>query len=101
MRRSVTSPLFPYATLFRSQWRAASSGLPGMDALAKSVTTSGEPPKSLQRTRGLDPLALDPSVSRAASCALVACLRSEEHTSELQSPCNIVCRRLLEQEAGD
>src|SRR5256885_12185743 len=31
-------------------------------------------------------------VGRASS----ACLRSEEHTSELQSPCNLVCRLLLE-----
>src|SRR5256885_9926606 len=28
--------------------------------------------------------------------AVVSCLRSEEHTSELQSPCNLVCRLLLE-----
>src|SRR5256885_4394627 len=32
--------------------------------------------------------------SRAMASA--ACLRSEEHTSELQSPCNLVCRLLLE-----
>src|SRR5256885_10809682 len=30
------------------------------------------------------------------SCACPACPRSEEHTSELQSPCNLVCRLLLE-----
>ena len=37
---------------------------------------------------------------RAANCVVrrrkKAALRSEEHTSELQSPCNLVCRLLLE-----
>src|SRR5256885_10419423 len=32
----------------------------------------------------------------AASVLLEPCQRSEEHTSELQSPCNLVCRLLLE-----
>src|ERR1022692_3505717 len=32
-------------------------------------------------------------------CALP--IRSEEHTSELQSPCNLVCRLLLEKKNGD
>src|SRR5256885_2670518 len=32
----------------------------------------------------------------AAQVAFAAALRSEEHTSELQSPCNLVCRLLLE-----
>src|SRR5256885_13076231 len=32
----------------------------------------------------------------AASPACAGALRSEEHTSELQSPCNLVCRLLLE-----
>src|SRR5205807_3713401 len=35
-----------------------------------------------------------PEVNRAAERAIAA--RSEEHTSELQSPCNLVCRLLLE-----
>src|SRR5688500_20244432 len=35
------------------------------------------------------------SVSTSLNCWLVR-LRSEEHTSELQSPCNLVCRLLLE-----
>src|SRR5256885_6248438 len=33
---------------------------------------------------------------RSTACRLYHCSRSEEHTSELQSPCNIVCRLLLE-----
>src|SRR5256885_7291245 len=35
-----------------------------------------------------------PALIRAATCS--ATFRSEEHTSELQSPCNLVCRLLLE-----
>src|SRR5256885_2985921 len=35
-------------------------------------------------------------VARGTTCARYSCSRSEEHTSELQSPCNLVCRLLLE-----
>src|SRR5256885_16649367 len=38
----------------------------------------------------------DPAPSRCADRPRHACGRSEEHTSELQSPCNLVCRLLLE-----
>src|SRR5256885_10679005 len=38
---------------------------------------------------------LDAARARPDHCAVVA-IRSEEHTSELQSPCNLVCRLLLE-----
>src|SRR5256885_3859500 len=40
-----------------------------------------------------------PRIRRSARCGVSrwsSCLRSEEHTSELQSPCNLVCRLLLE-----
>src|SRR5256885_5840168 len=36
------------------------------------------------------------SEARDGNCRLSSVLRSEEHTSELQSPCNLVCRLLLE-----
>src|SRR5256885_12977223 len=68
IRRPPRSTLFPYTTLFRSE----------------NPDVAGGPIASLR-------------------CALVALraarpagLRSEEHTSELQSPCNLVCRLLLE-----
>src|SRR2546427_7222169 len=66
IRRPPRSTLFPYTTLFRS----------------------GRP----RRRRGL--LAGDPRRDRAT--APVAAYRSEEHTSELQSQSNLVCRLLLE-----
>src|SRR5256885_3254071 len=70
IRRPPRSTLFPYTTLFRS-----------------CCTPRGSRP-----------------ASRSSSCASRgscwsrprARWRSEEHTSELQSPCNLVCRLLLE-----
>src|SRR2546426_6092020 len=74
IRRPPRSTLFPYTTLFRSALvnRSAVKGpqfrtLPAWVPLAECIA---------QRK---DPL-----------------FRSEEHTSELQSPCNLVCRLLLE-----
>src|SRR5256885_12263037 len=82
IRRPPRSTLFPYTTLFRShadlrrlalrslrvQWRARG-------AVGASQTRPGA---VLLETGGL------------------LGVRSEEHTSELQSPCNLVCRLLLE-----
>src|SRR2546426_2610382 len=72
IRRPPRSTLFPYTTLFRSP----------------SPTTSSETRgKLLQRQLDAD---------RSAQIPFLRPLRSEEHTSELQSPCNLVCRLLLE-----
>src|SRR5215216_6992344 len=70
IRRPPRSTLFPYTTLFRSELRRS----PRSDSLRKK----------LQRI-----------LVRVALCA-DAELRSEEHTSELQSPDHLVCRLLLE-----
>src|SRR5256885_7490160 len=77
IRRPPRSTLFPYTTLFRSDRiqcgrRSDSSGGDGHRRL-------------LHHMRHL----LD-------ACFLGRETRSEEHTSELQSPCNLVCRLLLE-----
>src|SRR5256885_7932359 len=74
IRRPPRSTLFPYTTLFRSVLHAAVAGRddfggPGHRAHARGHGLGG----SVQPPR-----------------------RSEEHTSELQSPCNLVCRLLLE-----
>src|SRR5438034_5786216 len=71
LRRPPTSTLFPYTTLFRSSRRRAPST--GSFGTAR-CTTSG------------------PSEARPASRTP----RSEEHTSELQSHSDLVCRLLLE-----
>src|SRR5438034_3382565 len=47
-------------------------------------------------TLPLNPVAVLPSASRAVTCTAGAIVRSEEHTSELQSHSDLVCRLLLE-----
>src|SRR2546426_7593259 len=71
IRRPPRSTLFPYTTLFRS--------------------AQLEPTGRQQRAQG----AKHPRIP-ADQISLSRMLRSEEHTSELQSPCNLVCRLLLE-----
>src|SRR5256885_11281840 len=75
IRRPPRSTLFPYTTLFRSSCcRRSSTGSPRPWA----------PTRLRRRTIG-------------SACARGdSDRRSEEHTSELQSPCNLVCRLLLE-----
>src|SRR5260370_31587525 len=82
IRRPPRSTLFPYTTLFRSSRQ--SSREKRLNIFRLAVT-------QLQRTFGV----LDGVVSRAIQHAERA-LRSEEHTSELQSHLNLVCRLLLE-----
>src|SRR2546426_8655527 len=79
IRRPPRSPLFPSTPLFRSL-----RGPPGARA-ARSVVLPRRPER-----RGAPPLRGPPAERRHRP------ERSEEHTSELQSPCNLVCRLLLE-----
>src|SRR2546427_8436967 len=76
IRRPPRSTLFPYTTLFRSPAQAQKQATLEAQRLA-----AGGPPKTPIKT---------PSPSEAAT------QRSEEHTSELQSQSNLVCRLLLE-----
>src|SRR2546426_3964157 len=76
IRRPPRSTLFPYTTLFRSHR--------GANFL--------EGPRAVQKGRRQVPRShLEPDVELHCPNE-----RSEEHTSELQSPCNLVCRLLLE-----
>src|SRR2546426_288958 len=79
IRRPPRSTLFPYTTLFRSH----ATAVPEVSSDDLFVVTGG--------ARGITADCLHALVS-----ARPAGLRSEEHTSELQSPCNLVCRLLLE-----
>src|SRR2546426_6537240 len=82
IRRPPRSTLFPYTTLFRSLLRS----VPGGGAVGAEVRRPPQPPDGPgQRARGVE-----------GSAARHRRGRSEEHTSELQSPCNLVCRLLLE-----
>src|SRR5256885_11691975 len=75
IRRPPRSTLFPYTTLFRS-------------IQIQNVEDAGE--RGEPHGEEQDALQMNSSVAGARR------LRSEEHTSELQSPCNLVCRLLLE-----
>src|SRR5438876_12390059 len=80
-RRPPSSTLFPYTTLFRSQ-------------RMKPIHTR------VARRSFIDRSPIDLRSSAAIAClfglAIVEVDRSEEHTSELQSPVHLVCRLLLE-----
>src|SRR5256885_12486894 len=87
IRRPPRSTLFPYTTLFRS-----GDGPP----LPRGTRT--EAPEHARSERGGRPQAdaLRPCSGSPAGAKPGTTPRSEEHTSELQSPCNLVCRLLLE-----
>src|SRR5256885_12762678 len=72
IRRPPRSTLFPYTTLFRS-------------------VTRRDPERGVHFRRGRAT-----NQQRHFETLARHLLRSEEHTSELQSPCNLVCRLLLE-----
>src|SRR2546426_7415391 len=89
IRRPPRSTLFPYTTLFRSH-AVARGGVRRADRRA-----GGNATRSLaHRLRG--PRGVRPHLPRRHGGAVPDRERSEEHTSELQSPCNLVCRLLLE-----
>src|SRR5256885_10426448 len=75
IRRPPRSTLFPYTTLFRSSAPARAWNI----CCVSRVQAAWGAVSSARRKR----------------CA-TRFFRSEEHTSELQSPCNLVCRLLLE-----
>src|SRR5437867_9811188 len=83
--RPPTSTLFPYTTLFRSVVSLMMSSTSGKPSGRPGCGTTRRPDKSARKrsaTRG----------SGSKTCTD----RSEEHTSELQSPYDLVCRLLLE-----
>src|SRR5256885_6176932 len=89
IRRPPRSTLFPYTTLFRSLVTPSSTvsvgivDVPGHEDFVKNMVAGV----------GSIDLAL---LVVAADDGWMPQTRSEEHTSELQSPCNLVCRLLLE-----
>src|SRR5688500_20402900 len=87
IRRPPRSTLFPYTTLFRSGDGARSGAV-------RTVT---------QRTHASDRVDRERTTRAVATAALFPGepIRSEEHTSELQSPCNLVCRLLLEKKKNN
>src|SRR5256885_3391125 len=90
IRRPPRSTLFPYTTLFRSVTRpgpqpASSTFMPGWICSCLTMKAA-----LLLAAKGLSSSTIQRSQDR-----------SEEHTSELQSPCNLVCRLLLEKKKNE
>src|SRR5256885_8387868 len=91
IRRPPRSTLFPYTTLFRSCITAGSAKCAftySRDPSSPSSSPFHRPMRTVRRSR-------TPDVFRMRIASIITA-RSEEHTSELQSPCNLVCRLLLE-----
>src|SRR5205807_8668496 len=91
LRHPPSSTLFPYTTLFRSP---AIEPVAARAAAERVIAGAAE-----QRVVAV--AAVEHVVARIAGQRVVERIaaapdRSEEHTSELQSPCNLVCRLLLE-----
>src|SRR5256886_6839783 len=82
IRRPPRSTLFPYTTLFRS------IGCAGVDRACVTDDANRTPSRGAIRRQNL---AQGVEIDR-----IVSADRSEEHTSELQSQSNLVCRLLLE-----
>src|SRR5256885_12391269 len=87
IRRPPRSTLFPYTTLFRSRPATATY------SNAMDVGNPNNFPRLLDLCRGRLEYVQKEIWGHAATDQET---RSEEHTSELQSPCNLVCRLLLE-----
>src|SRR5688572_32293355 len=85
IRRPPRSTLFPYTTLFRSH--------PGRGRFGHAWLQEDRPLAQFRRRAARDPRAR--AVLRLRR-RLEHAVRSEEHTSELQSQSNLVCRLLLE-----
>src|SRR4051812_49850320 len=99
LRPPPPSPLFPYTTLFRSGPTARHGIAPptGPPCVAPhgpapaEAAVRGRPPRGLSRPIIRTPSEVSPQGSQEPQMG-----RSEEHTSELQSHVNLVCRLLLE-----
>src|SRR5256885_6046927 len=98
IRRPPRSTLFPYPPLFRSDRidrRPCSGSWLPVRRVAGGWPTHRGPPRSL----GCE--VLDEVTDDEPGDGDQGEGRSEEHTSELQSPCNLVCRLLLEKKKQD
>src|SRR5688572_31783758 len=95
-RRPPRSTLFPYTTLFRSQ-RAERAGEREPEHRADTEQWQrGEQRQQQQHARPGRRLLVRDLVAQRVAVQRQSAQRSEEHTSELQSQSNLVCRLLLE-----
>src|SRR5256885_11789059 len=108
IRRPPRSTLFPYTTLFRSDAQGNLAPVGNQNFLKHEGPRDLVPAPVRRPKPSVEPIALSRRGMRSRQgvvplAASLACRlldheqgRSEEHTSELQSPCNLVCRLLLE-----
>src|SRR2546426_4872180 len=98
IRRPPRSTLFPYTTLFRSEIEQAAPEQHRRGAHGASRRRGRERLRvdAERLLEGGDGVLLDHEPAFLHQRIAHAAARSEEHTSELQSPCNLVCRLLLE-----
>src|SRR3989454_7778991 len=87
IRRPPRSTLFPYTTLFRSESPQAALDARIQESDHARDARDPHHPRGDRRPGG---------AVRGQGGGAGTAPRSEEHTSELQSPCNLVCRLLLE-----
>src|SRR2546427_4377275 len=92
IRRPPRSTLFPYTTLFRSAFIGADARFGARGDLVDDVAEAEVRVDLLQQRGEGQHFGLD----LVFGTEDVAIIRSEEHTSELQSQSNLVCRLLLE-----
>src|SRR5260370_2902659 len=91
IRRPPRSTLFPYTTLFRSHGDHAIIGMP-----MRPAHLSGKPFEHQHVGTGFFRIAVqNGGLEKPGPYVLMFKWRSEEHTSELQSHLNLVCRLLL------
>src|SRR5256885_8298910 len=93
IRRPPRSTLFPYTTLFRSFAGEVFTAV--YDAQGQQLSA----PVRASNGSGLANISVVEPLSTGGYA--LTWQRSEEHTSELQSPCNLVCRLLLEKKKNN
>src|SRR2546427_5947059 len=87
IRRPPRSTLFPYTTLFRSA---------ALELAERAGGPSGVHARRRRHPQGPHPAEVSPPDLQSVVQVARPARRSEEHTSELQSQSNLVCRLLLE-----
>src|SRR2546428_10290382 len=101
IRRPPRSTLFPYTTLFRSKVGAGSPKSPSLKAIFPPERAPAPTPPAPRLAVGTHYAPIRPVYHSGRSHCRRETGRSEEHTSELQSRSDLVCRLLLEKNKSD
>src|SRR5256885_3842802 len=96
IRRPPRSTLFPYTTLFRSSGDGSGTITRPLAAVQVLCTKRPRIGGSRHQSGGRHSSYNTRRLAMSGTSPVGSRYRSEEHTSEIQSPCNLVCRLLLE-----